>query len=255
MITSPYYDFFILEKKKGLFELKFQNINYWQLVRMQLLKGITIKKLYVVNNFQNRSIKKEILDTFFQSIKMKRCINGLKRVDLIRIRPCVSLTKNDQLDDHQYDYFNLNPDISTTDLYALGNYVSMPNVAKNNMSIAEFKVILWKIKRKILGDKGLEVSQKLLLQEFFEEINKIYDTTFTFEQLESDIQYAVATHKIYKKEYLKIFSQTKPKAIMVYPHYDEHMFAAVAVAKMQGISSIEMQHGRINSHEAYWYEE
>lgn len=255
MISNPYYDFFVLEKERKLFELEYCNVKYWQLVRMQLLKGITINKSHVVNNFQNRSIIKEIVGAFYQSIVMKKKIDSLEKVDLIRIRPVVTLDGNHNLGDHQYDYYELESDISVLDLYALGNYVAMPDVVDINMSMAELKVIIWKIRRKIFGAKKIENSQKIVLQSFLQKINEIYSTDFEIKWLEGAIQYAVETHLKYINLYSVIFKKTQPKAILVYPHYDEHMYAAMAVAKRMEIKTIEMQHGRINAHEAYWYED
>ena len=93
------------------------------------------------------------------------------------------------------------------------------------------------------------------MKEFLEKINAEYKIDISMNYLEKEIQYAVKSHRLYLQYYYKIFNRTLPKIVLVYPHYDEHMFSAVAAAKKLGIKTIEVQHGRINIHDAYWYKE
>ena len=112
----------------------------------------------------------------------------------------------------------------------------------------------WKLKQKICKIKPV-ISDKEIgnIKLFLDEINSIYSTNFDFNLLFSDIPYVIASHRIYKKTFQKYFNIFSPKAILLYPHYDEHMFSAIDAAKSLGIPTIELQHGRINSHEAYSY--
>ena len=254
-VNTSYMEFFLLEKKMNLFSLQYNKVNYWQLVRFLLLKKITIKDLYFAENCIKRNYIKEMISTFSKAWKADIQFKKIKNVDIVRIRPCVTLTNNGKLDDHQYDYIDLKSKYRVLDLYALGDYVTLPECVEYNMAKAEARLILWKIKRKIFGCKSLEKKQHIILKNFLGQINKIYGTKFDIDSLEKNIQYSVHCHMIYCNYYLKIFSQLKPKIIMEYPHYDEHIFAANAAAKKLDIKTIELQHGRINAHEAYWYED
>ena len=46
-VKTPYYDFFRIEKEMNLFSLKYKEVYYWQLLRMGLLKKITVKDLNI----------------------------------------------------------------------------------------------------------------------------------------------------------------------------------------------------------------
>lgn len=254
-VKTPYHDFFKLEKEMRLFSLQHKGVYYWQLIRFGLLKEITISDAQVTSRNANRSIVKEILGAYRDSSRTRKAYRKAKKVDVIRIRPIVTLSNDGKLDDHQYDHMEMDGSIRVMDLYALGDYTKVPSCVEYTLSQAESRLIVWKMKRKILGEKKLDTQQKKDLEKFLKKINDIYETRFEIDIIENDIQYIVASHRFYKEQYKKIFEETYPKVIMIYPHYDEHMFSAIAAAKEMGIKSIEIQHGRINAHEAYWYED
>ena len=254
-VKTPYYDFFKLEKEMKLFSFQHKGVYYWQLIRFGLLKKITISDAQVSSRNADRSIVKEILGAYRDSNRTRKAYKKAKKVDVIRIRPIVALSKDGKLDDHQYDHMELDGSLRVMDLYALGDYTNVPDCAEYTLSQAESRLIIWKIKRKILGEKKLDTKQKGSLERFLKKIDEIYGTRSEIDIIEDDIQYMVASHRFYKERYKKIFAEISPKVLMVYPHYDEHMFSAMAAAKEMGIKSVEIQHGRINAHEAYWYED
>lgn len=255
LTTTPYQQFYDLEKKMELFSLQFQGIYYWQLVRTRILKNIYVSNTEMAKKNAKRAIIEEIIGTYKASIKMRKNFRNLYEVDILRLRPCVALSKNGELDDHQYDYMKGDSSINFMDVYVLGSYHKMPNCVEFSMAPAEWKVIIWKIKRKLFGVKRIDKNQKKLLITFIDKINDVYGTNINIDMLEKEIFYVVCCHKKYSKFLKKIFQRVHPKAVMVYPHYDDHMFAAIDVCKRMGIKSIEIQHGLINSHYSYWYED
>ena len=56
-VKTPYYDFFRIEKEMNLFSLKYKEVYYWQLLRMGLLKKITVKDLHIISADKNRNFK------------------------------------------------------------------------------------------------------------------------------------------------------------------------------------------------------
>lgn len=254
-VKTPYYDFFRIEKEMNLFSLKYKEVHYWQLLRMGLLKKITVKDLHIISADKNRNFKNEIIKTFKEAKRMKKIYLEMPKADIVQIRPCVTVTKDNQLDDHQFDYISLKDRYAVLDLYTLGNYVNVNECVEYDLAQAENELIKWKIKRKLFGASHLPINQRKELEIFLKKINKIYGTNFSIESLLHEAQYAIQCHKVYKKWFQRYLKKISPKLIMEYPHYDEHMFAANAAAKELGIKVIEMQHGRINAHEAYWYED
>lgn len=255
MISTPYYDFFKLEKEMNLFSFRYKGVHYWQLVRFGLLKRITTNGLQLANSNVGRSIKNEVIGAFKEARKAEEAISKISDVDIIQIRPCVTITKEGKLDDHQFDYLTLGDKYRVLDLYALGSYTKKPICVKYSLALAEKKVIISKVRNKIIRDTPIIESQNKMLEVFLEKINSIYSTKFIIGELDHHIVYSVNCYIAYKEYYKRIFKHLSPKIIMEYPHYDEHMFAANGAAKELGIKTIELQHGRINAHEAYWYED
>lgn len=252
-VISPFQYFFDLEKKMDLFSLKFKGVCYWQLARQGLLKGISVNGVSVAHNY-NRSIKNEIIGAISECKRTKKTFELIPSADIIRIRPCVTINTNGILADHQYDFVDLGEN-KILDLYALGKYDDIPEIVQWSLASAEKKVILWKIKRKLFGSKKIENKQKKIIADFLVKINSYYNTSFQLDYVLSQISFLIFNHKAYVNEYKMIFAKVNPRIIIVYPHYDIHMFAAVDAASQMGIASIEIQHGRINDHEAYWYED
>lgn len=252
---TPYMEFFILEKEMKLFTLEYKNVKYWQLVRFGLLKKITTKDLRVVNSNAGRSKRKEVIGAYKASHVAQKMLHNVSHADIIRIRPCVTVNNEGKLADHQYDYVDFAGEEKILDLYALGNYTMHQDCVEYDMSPAEKTLINWKILKKLYTGKQLEKRQIAVLSEFLKQVNKIYGTEFEIGALIHNIYYLVNSHIIYKAYYAEVFRQLTPKIVMEYPHYDEHMFSATAAARQLGIATVEIQHGRINSHEAYWYED
>ena len=255
-IETPYYEFFRLEKEMELFSLRFKGIYYWQLVRAILLKGITTKDLHVAAISAKRSVVKEIFGSMIEAFRMWYRFKGITPSDIVYLRPSARMAKDSAvLDDPQFDYTNLSEKYKVFDLFALGDYAEIPDCVRFDMSEAEIELIFWKIRRKIFQSTKFPYQQEKILRDFLYKINIIYKTDFNIENLIKQIQYAVKCHCIYKKWFNIILKKIKPQIIIETTYYDEHMYAANDAAKDLGIRTIEMQHGRINAHEDYWYED
>lgn len=254
-VFVPCQYFFDLEKEMDMFSMESDGIYFWQLVRHFLLKKIMIKDTIVVSNNKDRNLKGEIIGALRSCKVMRQRVKKMEHADIVRIRPCLTLSPDGRLDDHQYDHTDLGENVTAIDVYALGNYTDTPDVIRYSMAQAEFSLILWKIKRRLFGSQRIDSRHIGKISVFLDKIDGVYGTDLHIDKFVSQIQYAIACHKIYVAYFSRIFQIVRPKAIMIYPHYDEHMFAATAAAREMGIATIEIQHGRINAHEAYWYEE
>ncbi len=250
---NPYIKFFELEKKYNLFNLKYNDVFYWQIVRYEFYTKIITRDSIIINQSPKKNIIKTIVNTLFETIKQKIKIKFLHDTDIIRLRPCITVDRNSIPSDHQYDFTPIPSDIKVADVYTLGNYSEIHKCIELDTAIPEFALFPWKIKTRLFGDNKFPSEHISILQEFLDELNSIYETDFDINDYIYRIKCAVKSHNLYFKYYRILFRVINPKAIMVYPHYDEHMFSAIHAARETGISSIEIQHGRINSHGAYYY--
>lgn len=251
----PFPEFYRLEKEMGLFSLQYRGVNYWQFVRFEVCIQLSYAG-FTMSCVQNeRNFIHEILGAFSNSVRMQRAWKTLGNADLIRIRPRVTLGSDGKTDDHMFDYVSFGDEFTALDIYALGNYVKVPDVVEYSMASAEAKLVLWKIKRKLFGQKPIDKEQELLLGTFLSKLTELYGVKFSLPDLLSRIQYAVICHLYYRKAFLKLFKKASPRAVMLYPHYDDHMHAAIAAARALGIKTVEVQHGETIGHCAYWYED
>lgn len=247
--------FYDLEKEYDLFSLRFCGINYWQLIRFYVYTDVRLSAFTISSAKVKRKFGQEIFGALFQATRMLFRWKKLLPTDVVQIRPLVQTVTNGESNDRQYDYFSLDKDIRVTDIYALGAYNAVQDKTVVTMAGAEAKIVLWKIKRKLFGTKDIDDRQKNVLQNFLSGLKEIYGTAPSLEQVIGYIQYTVACYIHYRKSFLKLFKKISPSVVMVYQNYDDHMFPAVAAAKELGIPSIELQHGEIVDHVAYWYED
>ena len=190
----PFSEFYRLEKELGLFGLQYRGVNYWQFIRF----GICIQLSYAgftMSCVQNeRNFKQEIFGALSNSMRMHRAWKKLGKADLIRIRPRVTLGNNGKTDDHQFDYISFGDSVTVLDVYALGNYATVPDVVEYTMASAEARLILWKIKRKLFGQKSIDKEQEVLLGTFLSKLTELYGVKFSLPELLARIQYAVICH-------------------------------------------------------------
>ena len=231
-------------------------MNYWQLIRFGILRDIEYtRQLNSKTCSANPSRLSEFWGLIQNSFKFLLNVHKIKHADVLRVRPMVAFDKSGELDDHQYDYVKYPNDVSFFDLYALTLYANTDSHVKFSMALPELFVFLWKIKRKIISTQHLPNEQRIALRNLLSEINERYPISIKIDELEKEIEYIILHFKTFVKAFKFLYKIVKPKAIMVYPHYDCNCFAAVYAAKQMNIKSIEVQHGRINNHEAYCYED
>lgn len=251
----PFHELYRMEKEFDLFSFQHKGVNYWQLVRFPLFLQLSYAGYHVSCQTSERSYSKEIAGVVWQTIRMWFAWKKLYPVDVIRLRHGFETVENGESDDHQYDYFSLGKDICIKDIYMPASYEKIPKPSAVTMATAEAKIVLWKIKRKLLGADDIDAKQKRILDLFLSRLTEIYGVPLSLDKLIRDIQYAVACHICYRSGFEKLFRKTTPKMILMYPHYDDQMYAAIAAAKRMGIYAVELQHGEVVGHGAFLYED
>lgn len=251
----PFHELYKMEKELGLFSLQYKGVNYWQLVRFPLFLQLSYAGYRVSCQTSERSYSKEIAGSIWQAMRMWFAWKKLHPADVVRLRHNFETVRNGESDDHQYDYFCFGEDISVKDIYIPARYQTIPNPSAVTMAGAEAKIVLWKIKRKLLGADDIDARQKHTLRLFLAKLTEIYGVPLSLDKLIGDIQYAVACHICYRSSFEKLFGKLDPKVILLYPHYDDQMFAAIAAARKLGIYSVELQHGEVVDHGAFLYED
>lgn len=254
-VTTPYLSFYELEKEMDMFSLKYKDIAYWQFVRVIFLNEISMKRFSISCQNSRRKFEQEILGAFKAMWKMNFAMWMCKTADIIQLRQYVTTdNKGHEQKNLRFDYLNLDNQ-TVMDLYAVGNYWHFPKFIKYSAAPAEWKVILWKIKRKLFGEEEIDQEQQSILKSFFKKINQIYGMDFQYSYVLKNIQFEANSFGIYKKFYKILFQKISAKLLMLEQHYGYIPFPAIAAAKELGMKVIELQHGAINQHKSFWYEE
>ena len=194
-------------------------------------------------------------------IRLLACtaVNAIKQVflsaktsnsEIIVLRPEGTYFKEKNVKEKEFDYFDLH-EYKKTDIYLLGQYSNLNKHNVYDSSIPEFIHLLWKVVARMKKSKYNDIDGRI--SDFVDRINQHYDTNIHTNEVLNQIEAECVRFSIYKKWYDKWFSKAKPQAIILSTHYDKNVFPAIYSAKAKGIKTIEIQHGRINSHEAYFY--
>lgn len=245
--------FYEKENELKLFELEIDGVYYWQLIRFELTKRIRVR-LSSAANSQSVSYTKKIISTVIAAIKEKRLLKKVDRHSILLLRPCVAVDKTTNKNmDHQYDFSDAFCTEECENIYALGSYYSFPKTVKYNMSIAESRMILWKIKRILFGRFSKKYVCEPRIIEMLSFIRDEYKTEISVFEIIKIIQYVVKQHIVYMTEWRRVFSAFNPRIVVLYPHYDTNMFAAISAAQEMGISTLEIQHGLTNKYCPYYF--
>ena len=249
-IKTPYLYFFSLEEKMNLFNLEYMGVHYWQLIRFNILKIITMRKQTVIN--QNRKTNKWSLisRTLKNACKQIIISKNLVHSDVVILRPESTYLSTKEINEKEFDYFSLGM-FTKLDIFLLDEYSSNNKFRVYDASIPELFFIIWKIWNRITGYKMFDDVEVIKI--FLDEVNREYETDIQLEAVISQIIVECFQFKIYKEWYKKIFSKLTPNIILLSTHYNKRVFPAISLAKDLDIKTIEIQHGRINSHEAYYY--
>lgn len=255
MREHPYMDFCKLEKEMNLFELQIDSVYYWQLIRVYILKKITKHRQSTIDLSLKTPYLRRLRGNIVNALRQKKKSSHMQETDILTIRPHVAYPVDKNTKDREFDYASLKKSYRVTDIYVLGEY-SIYNVNDFfDFSIPELSVIFWQIKRKLLGSKRIDLMHEKCIRSFINKINERYNCEISYADIEKNIDYRIHVFNKYKKYIKKVLVKTKPKLILVSTYYDDHIFPFFDMAKELGITTAELQHGIINSHEAYWYED
>lgn len=254
-VSTPYLKFYELEKEMNLFSLKYRGVYYWQLARVVFLEKISLQRFSISCQAPKRNYIQEILGAVKETYRMHKRRKQIGLVDIVRLRIGLGNSDGSVQNDLRYDYLHFDEKVKFLDLYCLPYYWNAARIVTYSAAPAELKTVFWKARRKLFGAKNLPQEQQALLQQFLTRINEIYHTDFTCKEVVDTIQYVVNTFIQYQKFYRDIFKRCSPKVLFLDQHYGDKQFPAIAAAKELGIKVVEFEHGSINGHKAFWYED
>ena len=255
MINSKDIKSFLeLEKDLSLFERKYDGFYYWQFLRFHLCESLFGNRINLVKeeNKKRKSFYRFVIETITAliiSLKEFLFLCFCKSVDML-------LLKENSIKDKFFDSWKIPEEISS---YSFRT-VPYENTYEKNDHFLEWPRIRTKLHYELHNRLGLfkainDKKEKKFLVKLEKKLVEIYGQCISADEMEKMIQEMYVENKFYSKYFRWLFRMTKCKAVVVVVYYKSYLFSAYKVAKNNGIRVIELQHGVINNHEEYWFED
>lgn len=248
-------EFCRFENEEHLFDRTYNGVPYWQMLRFIVCEGTAsdrIEKSDLIHQ-QKRSKRRLwfVFKVFLLACKSRWNFYKLPVCDVV----CFSHTTKTNKEARFFDYWEMPEGITSFSLKETPNpddlswketHTLMPPYGK-----AQAIYYVEKLLKKVPKDK----SEAAFLKELEGKLRKQFGRSISAERMEREIQHWIPMDKAFEKYAEHFFDKVKCKAIMVVCYYQPQMYAFYRVAKRRGIKIIEFQHGVINNHEEYWFED
>lgn len=240
-----------MEKELALFDRNYNGQPYWQYIRFSVCESVFDNKINIRMGTENK--KKTIKDvnkiwkSFFKSIKENQFLTNCGRYDLLYVREFLS-------SDRFFDTWELPDNISVV------NYRHIPFDGEKNkkMHYLEWPGLKAKMANKIkraFKIRRIDADEYIFLKRLEEQFVSEFGQSFCADKMADLIDDFFTIDRCYSKYYERILKKTGCRAIVLVCYYTIQVIPLCKVAKRMGIPIIEMQHGVINNHEEYWFED
>ena len=253
-ISKDVKGFAKLEKELRLFDRNYNGFFYWQHIRFFVCESLFGNRSSNENK-EKREIKKksfvnklnEILIGLFISLKQEMRLLINSNYDLIIFRELI-------IHDRFFDSWTLPKDIKVLDCrtmpYKKGDkkglfFLEWPRLVSDYENKFRKKLKIYK----------LDIKEKKYLTELEQRLNKEYGQSITADEMEQIILNYAIVDKHYSRYYDRLLRKVKCNAVTCTCYYANWFFPLHKVAMKKGIPVIEIQHGVINNHEEYWFED
>lgn len=240
------------EKKERLFDREYAGIPYWQSLRFDVCESAfsdRIEKAAALNKEIKLHQKvKRLVCRGIKSIKSELALKKQAPVDVIFFR-------HYEVSDQFYDYWELPKGINAIRI--------MRAMSKGNVALPDTFYMEWpKVKsaviyhiRKRLRLRAYDEEEFQFLKELEGRVISRFGKCMPAEQMHEQVQGYCHSKQSLQRYFGKLFDRLKPRAIVVVCYYSETYYAAYEEARKRGIRIIELQHGVINNHQEYWFED
>lgn len=251
--TKDVVGFAKTEKELNLFERKYAGVPYWQLIRFDVCESVFSNRVEIDNKVKDELWKnyRYLLSTSFKllmiSIKEALSPELKKHCELIEMRQT-------DIKDRFFDAWEMPKSIQ---------YISIRNCELNAdldykrhfLAGPYLKTQLMYFISKLTRSYEEDREEKQRLIELASYFTEKFGNCMSANEMEARIRKGIIKARCYRKYYEKLFERTKCKALLVVCYYQPHLFPAYEIARKRNIKIIELQHGVINNHEEYWFED
>ena len=239
-----------IEKELSLFDREYANVHYWQYLRFSVcesLFGNTYKQNKQARKQTRRSSFKNMINIIRDIKKDFMVYFSMKHADLVVFRQVFNKEKF-------FDYWMLPTNVKT---YTFRTKYEEKNDSAddNHFGIPKILMNLKKIFDKYFLNKEFDQHEHEFLMSLEKKLKEIYGQSMSCVEMEEAIVEACYIHRYYKRYFSKMFTKLDCKAILTIVYYQDYLYPAYEVAKEKKIPVIELQHGVVNNHQSYWFED
>lgn len=252
MITMD--EFLAYEKEHRLYELKYNDVYYWHIIRNSVCNDIRFAKLDKRQNKNTLEVKKKKknwkeylrhlpgqIKHFFDSKKYDIFVSynyGNMIIQGKSINPYI-----DFLDE-------MNLKIKYHTIWSRNNWTREAPEKSNNTLIEVFWRLCYSNYVKLIGKWGKKDYENKL-REIITNLNSKYGCNLAVEKYSKKVLYESYRFRLYKKYYRHII-KNKYQAVFIGYYQSTHNLALISAARECGIPVIEHQHGMISkAHAGY----
>lgn len=236
-----------VEKKYKLFEREYKGLNYWQMVRLNLVNSVEAANEEISRSRKNVFLKnvKYCIINYFRDLRELR---KRRKCDILYFDQCAYSYVDGVMKDTYFDYFGLEEEYDVYRCYylkkkgpRLGVGVAIP--------LAHYYIfrLIDKFFPLINNDKS-EIIYLTKLEAYLQRKNNCIS-------VRNEVRKAYLMNRSYSDFYKNLLEKCNPKAVIVLCHYDETLFPLYAVCQDKGIPVIELQHGLAAGVNAYTYDD
>lgn len=241
--------FTAIEKSLALFEREYAGFPYWQYLRFSLCESLFGNGHCIGKQIHEKSDCCIIKRLLFMTVDVLKDI----RLLILGGKCDIIVFKERSLKNKFFDYWQIPENIKTYNFRTNQNPEECI-IKEHRFGIPKIFIGLTcrlaKLQKEVYDEK-----ERAFLITLEDKLKKQFGQSMSYNEMEKIILHALKVHQCYKKYFERIFDKMKCKAILTIVYYQMELYPAYEIAKKKGIKIIEFQHGVINNHESYWFDD
>lgn len=243
------------EKDKNLFSRTYLGIPYWQSIRMAFSCSILLERKFVsrTHSMPERiliglRLCKDVIIDILKYLHLSGC-------DILYFDECAYRIVDEETVDPYFDYFGFNKKYKIQRCFHIYNRQNKSSLKGIGTAIPKLEDYFLTLCSKVKLGNYRDKKEDAFLERLAEELEEIFHLGFTAKELTQMVRRNVVLHKVYGRFYKKLLMKCRPKSIFVVAYYSSFLYPLYNIARKYSIPVIEIQHGLITNHDAYWYED
>lgn len=248
-------DFGKFEKEESLFDRKYKGVPYWENIRFLVCEGAASDRIEKEDATHQERRRQSggmfVLRTLLLASKSWWNFRKIPKCDVI----CFTDASKSAPKSRFFDYWSMPPELEV--LWIKGSLDPRDICASDQHSLM-WPYAVAMIRRYIeswLGKTLKDKEESAFLKELEGKVRRRFGRSISAQRIEEGIQKWIPLDREFERYAEKLFDRVQCKAVVIVCYYQSHFLAMSRVAKRRGISVVELQHGVINNHEEYWFED